>query len=213
MTNPFTYDTIVVASHNAGKLREINALLYPLGVTAVPVSQFSTDVPEETEVTFAGNALIKARAALAASGLPSLSDDSGLEVLALDRAPGVYSADWAERPDGTRDFGHAMAEVLQRLDGVADRRARFVCTLALVTPDGGEMVFEGQVTGTITNAPRGTTGFGYDPIFLPDGRDQTYGEIDPSEKHATSHRADAFGQLLAALRGENLSSHNKNPRS
>lgn len=197
----FPYDTIVVASHNAGKLREINDLLAPLGVSAVPVSQFSAEVPEETETTFAGNALIKARAALAASGLPSLSDDSGLEVMALDRAPGVYSADWAERPDGTRDFGHAMNEVLRLLEGAADRRARFVCTLALVTPDGREQVFEGQVTGTIADAPRGGTGFGYDPIFIPDGREQTYGEIDPAEKHATSHRADAFAKLLAALKG------------
>ena len=201
MTTAFPYDTIVVASHNPGKLREINALLVPLGVKALPVSQFSADVPAETETTFAGNALIKARAALAASGLPALSADSGLEVMALDRAAGVSSADWAERPDGTRDFGHAMAEVLRLLDGKADRRARFVCALALVTPDGFERVFEGQVTGSIVQEPRGTTGFGYDPIFVPDGHEQTYGEIDPEEKHATSHRADAFAQLLTALEG------------
>jgi XTP/dITP diphosphohydrolase len=195
----FPYQTLVLATHNKGKVSEINDLLAPLGVTAIPVTQFSADVPEETETTFAGNALIKARAACAVSGLPALSDDSGLEVMALDRAPGVYSADWAELPDGTRDFSMAMGKVLARLAGKPDRRARFVCTLALVTPEGFERVFEGQVIGAIADAPSGTKGFGYDPIFVPDGSDLTYGETDPAIKHATSHRADAFAQLLAAL--------------
>jgi XTP/dITP diphosphohydrolase len=199
MLQTFPYETIVVASHNAGKLREINALLAPLGVRAVPVSDFSDVVPEETESTFIGNALIKARAACSVSGLPALSDDSGLEVMALDRAPGVYSADWAERPNGTRDFDFAMGAVLRLLEGKDDRSARFVSALALVTPDGKEHVFEGQVVGRIAEQPLGDLGFGYDAIFVPAGSDQTYGQIDPDVKHAGSHRADAFRQLMTML--------------
>jgi XTP/dITP diphosphohydrolase len=195
----FPYPKLVLATHNSGKVTEINALLAPLGVTAVSAGSLGLPVPEETETTFAGNALLKARAAAKASGLPALSDDSGLEVAALDGAPGVYSADWAEQPDGTRDFGVAMARVLALLGERPDRAARFVCALALVEPDGRERVFQGQVRGTIADAPRGGRGFGYDPIFIAEGDSQTFGEIAPADKHAKSHRADAFAQLLAGL--------------
>lgn len=191
---------LVAATHNAGKVRELKALLEPLGFDVVSAGELGLDEPEETEMTFAGNALIKAHAAARASGLPALADDSGLEVAALGGMPGVFSADWAGRP---RDFGAAMAKVEAELEaiGARDRRARFVCALALAWPDGRERVFEGKVKGRVVWPPRGTRGFGYDPMFIADGETETFGEIDPEKKHAMSHRADAFAKLKAALLG------------
>jgi XTP/dITP diphosphohydrolase len=194
------FPKLVLATHNVGKLREIAALLAPFGVEVISAGSLGLPEPDETETTFTGNALIKARAACAGSGLPALSDDSGLEVTALGGAPGVYSADWAGVP---RDFGRAMDEVLRQMaaGGSTDRSARFVCVLALVHPDGREQLFEGEVRGTIAEAPRGTRGFGYDPIFIATGDTATFGEIDPDEKHAKSHRADAFAKLKAQVFG------------
>lgn len=189
---------LVVASHNAGKVREINALLKGRGVEAIAAGALGLKEPEETESTFAGNALLKARAAARASGLPALADDSGLDVAALGGAPGVYSARWAGE---ARDFRAAMARVEKELAGAADRSARFVCALALAWPDGAEAVFEGEVRGTLVFPPRGEQGFGYDPIFLPTGERETFGEMAPARKHAMSHRADAFRKLVEACFG------------
>ena len=192
---------LVLASHNAGKLTEIAALLEPYGIEAVPASAFGLPEPEETEDSFAGNALIKARFAAEGSGLPALSDDSGLCVEALGGAPGVYTADWAETPSG-RDWGLAMQKVedkLQALGPNASRKAEFACVLALVFPDGRAETFEGRIPGTLTWPPRGDVGFGYDPVFVPEGHSQTFAEMDPAQKHAISHRARAFAKLKAAL--------------
>lgn len=190
---------LVVASHNAGKVREINALLAPLGVTALSAASLSLAEPEETGVTFAENAALKARAAAAASGLPALADDSGLAVAALDGAPGVYSARWAG-PE--RDFARAMAEVQRALAerGSDNRDAAFICALALAAPDGEARVFEGRIDGRLVFPPRGTQGFGYDPIFIPVGETETFGEMEPARKHAMSHRARAFAKLLESWR-------------
>ena len=190
---------LIVASHNAGKIREIKELVSPYGVEAVSAAELGLKDPEETEKTFAGNAILKAKAAAEASGAPALSDDSGLEVAALGGAPGIYSARWAETPSG-RDFGFGMEKIRLKLEesGAADRRARFVCALCVAWPDGETAVFEDEVRGTLTFPPRGDQGFGYDPIFIPDGFDVTFGEMDPRQKHAMSHRADAFAKLRAA---------------
>jgi XTP/dITP diphosphohydrolase len=187
---------LVVASHNAGKVREIGALLSPLGVAAVSAVALGLPEPEETEGTFAGNAVLKARAAADASGLPALADDSGLEVLALSGAPGVYSARWAG-PE--KDFRAAMARVWRELQGARDFSARFVCALALARPGEAADVFEGEARGVIVWPPRGDHGFGYDPIFLPNGHARTFGEMSHDEKLPLTHRARAFEKLLAAL--------------
>ncbi|MDU8942542.1 RdgB/HAM1 family non-canonical purine NTP pyrophosphatase [Ovoidimarina sediminis] len=195
--------TLVIASHNAGKVREIAALLEPRGVMVTSAGDLNLAVPEETETTFAGNARIKAHAAARASGMPALSDDSGLEVAVLDGAPGVYTADWAETPEG-RDFYMAMERVwteLQNTGAAAPFTARFVCTLCLAWPDGTDAVFEGSVEGRITWPPRGTNGFGFDPVFIPEGHDITFGEMEPAAKHAMSHRADAFAKLVQGTFG------------
>lgn len=196
---------LVIASHNAGKLREIRALLLPYGIEPISAADLGLPEPKETGTTFAENALIKARAA-AGAGYPALSDDSGLEVAALNRRPGVYTADWAERQafegEPGRDWYMAMGKVegmLAEHGPDVDRSARFVCTLALVWPDGAEAVFEGEVQGSLTWPPRGARGFGYDPVFVPVGATQTFAEIPPEDKHAISHRADAFAKLVAAL--------------
>lgn len=196
------FEKLVLATHNAGKLREIAALIAPFGIKALSAGDLGVDEPEETETTFVGNALLKARASAAATGLPALADDSGLEVMALDGAPGVYTANWAELiPGGPRDFYRAMAGVEEALvkTGSTDRRARFVCVLALVMPDGDERVFEGEVWGTLASIPRGTRGFGFDPVFIPNGHTLTFGEMEPALKHAMSHRADAFAKFVAAI--------------
>jgi len=187
-------DSLVVASHNAGKVREILELLVPFGFAVKGASELGLPEPEETGSTFAENAALKAHAATAETGLPALADDSGLVVFALDGAPGIYSARWAG-PD--KDFATAMALIEQRLleSGSSDRSAKFVCALALAEPSRGTRVFEGEIQGRLITPPRGTRGFGYDPIFVADGMQDTFGEIEPSHKHAISHRARAFAKL------------------
>jgi len=192
---------LVLASHNSGKLREIAALVEPLGIDVLSVSSFGLPEPDETEDTFVGNARIKAHFAARETGLPSLSDDSGIMVDGLQGAPGVYTADWAETPNG-RDFPMAMNKVwslLEEKNVVEPRTARFCCTLCLAWPDGHDEIFEGFVQGRLVWPMRGDNGFGFDPIFLPNGETETFGEMDPAKKHGMSHRADAFGKLLASL--------------
>lgn len=195
----FSGSKLVIASHNKGKLREIAALLEPFGIEVASAADFGLNEPEETESTFAGNARIKAHFAAKETGLPALSDDSGIMVDALDGAPGVYTADWAETPNG-RDFPMAMTKVwtlLEEQNAPEPRTARFCCTLCLAWPDGHDEVFEGTVSGRLVWPMRGDLGFGFDPIFLPDGETQTFGEMDPARKHDMSHRADAFAKLVA----------------
>lgn len=199
MGRRFAAPRLVIASHNAGKVSEIGDLLRPFGVSAVAAGALGLAEPEETGATFAANAEIKALAAAIASGEPALADDSGLSVDALDGEPGIRSARWAGDP---RDFGAAMRKVEDRLKAggaitPAARRAHFVAALCLAWPDGHVETFEGRVDGTLVWPPRGPRGFGYDPMFVPDGRSETFGEMDPEEKHAISHRADAFRKLVA----------------
>lgn len=197
MARRLTEKRIVVASHNKGKVREIADLLRPYDIEPVSAGDLDLPEPEETETTFTGNALLKARAAAMAAGMPALADDSGYAVAALNGDPGIYSARWAG-PD--RDFSLAMRKVEEALQasGSDDRSARFICALALAWPDGEEAVFEGSVSGTQVWPPRGDKGFGYDPVFVPDGHDITFAEMEPDAKHGLSHRADAFRQLLDA---------------
>jgi XTP/dITP diphosphohydrolase len=192
---------LVIASHNAGKVREIRALLEPYGIEPVSAAELDLPEPEETGTTFFANAELKARSAADLSGLPALADDSGLCVEALNGDPGVFTANWAETPTG-RDWDLAMRKVedaLQAKGPDASRSAHFVCVLALAWPDGQVEWFEGRAEGALTWPPRGTVGFGYDPMFVPLGREQTYAELDPTEKHAISHRADAFRKLVEAV--------------
>lgn len=186
---------LVVASHNEGKVREIKALLGPLGVEPISAGQLGLAEPEETGLTFAANAQIKAIAAATASGFAALADDSGLCIEALDGAPGIYSARWA---GPTKDFRIAMNRVHDELrhKGLTTSRAKFVCALCIALPSGQAHAFEGEVAGHIAFPPRGDHGFGYDPIFIPEGMDQTFAQIDPALKHAMSHRAKAFDKLL-----------------
>ena len=188
---------LVIASHNEGKVREIADLLAPFGIEAVSAGTFGLAEPEETGDSFAENAALKAVAAARASGLPALADDSGLEVAALGGEPGIHSARWG---GDTRDFGLAMDRVHRELEaaGAKDPAAKFTCALALAAPDGRCELFEGKVFGTLTWPPRGTRGFGYDPIFVPEGRKETFGEMEPSLKDAISHRARAFEKLMLA---------------
>lgn len=192
---------IVLASHNAGKLVEIRALLVPFGITAVSAGELGFVEPIETEDNFAGNARIKAHFAAQESGLPALSDDSGIMVDGLNGAPGVYTANWAETPDG-RDFNMAMTRVwtlLEEKSAPKPRTARFVCTLCLAWPDGHDEVFEGTVEGRLVWPLRGDQGFGFDPMFQPLGESLTFGEMDPAKKHGMSHRAAAFAKLISLL--------------
>ena len=189
---------LVLASHNKGKLDEIDALLSPYGIETLAASAFGLAEPAETEDSFAGNALIKARFACAGTGLPALSDDSGLEVEALGGAPGVYTADWAETPEG-RDWMLAMGRVEEKLRPEDTRAASFVCTLAMVWPDGREALFEGRCAGTLVWPPRGVLGHGYDPMFVPEGDTRTFAEMTAAEKQQVSHRARAFAKLQAEL--------------
>ncbi|MEO1140372.1 MAG: RdgB/HAM1 family non-canonical purine NTP pyrophosphatase [Pseudomonadota bacterium] len=194
----FAGDTLLVATHNAGKLEEIASLLSPFGVTVIGAAEKGLAEPDETETTFVGNARIKAHAAAQATGLPALSDDSGIEIDALDGAPGVYTADWAETQTG-RDFVMAMTKAYDWLVAKEASRpwtARFCCTLVLAWPDGHDEVFPGTAEGQITWPMRGNNGHGYDPIFQPDGYGQTFGEMDRWEKNRISHRADAFQKLV-----------------
>ena len=189
---------LVLASHNKGKLREIADLLRPHAVEIVSAGDLGLPEPDETEPDFAGNARLKALAAARASGLPALSDDSGFCTAALGGAPGVLSARWAG-PE--KDFAAAMTKVHEGIGPDGDPRAWFVCVLCLAWPDGHTESFLGRVDGETVWPPRGTRGFGYDPMFIPAGSSLTYGETDPAEKHATSHRARAFAQLLASCFG------------
>lgn len=198
MGRAFTEKKLVIASHNQGKLREIRDLLGPLGIEVVSAGELGLPEPEETGATFVENAELKARAAAERSGLPALADDSGLSVTALDDAPGIYSARWAG-PE--KDFSRAMRKVEDALAqkaaaGNTDRSAAFVCALTICWPDGHAESVEGRVHGDLVWPPRGENGFGYDPIFVPEGHDRTFGEVDAEWKHSVSHRAVAFAKLL-----------------
>jgi len=186
---------LVIASHNKGKVVEIRDLLRPLAIDVVSAAELDLAEPEETGSSFVANAELKARAAANASGLPALADDSGLVVDALGGEPGIFSARWA---GPMRDFRIAMERVERELNGTGNRRAHFTAVLSLCWPDGHCESFEGRVSGKLTWPPRGERGFGYDPIFIPDGHDITFGEMDPAKKHTISHRANAFRQLLEA---------------
>jgi len=205
---------LVIASHNAGKVREIVDLLGPYGIEPVSAAELELPEPDEIGTTFIDNADLKARAAADLSGLPALADDSGLCVEALGDRPGIFSARWALADPhvpaeagpgevaGERDFGRAMGKVQAELEALGpevSRNAHFVCALALCWPDGHSEWFEGRVDGVLVWPPRGERGFGYDPMFVPAGHEQTFGEMDPAEKHSISHRADAFRKLVAAL--------------
>lgn len=193
---------LVIATHNAGKLREIRELLAPHGIECVGAAELDLPEPEEIGNTFVDNAELKAREAADLSGLPALADDSGLSVDALHGRPGIYSARWAEDETGNRDFGRAMERVWREVEAAgpeAGHDAHFVCALSLAWPDGAIESFEGKVHGTLVWPPRGDQGFGYDPMFVAVGFDQSFGEIEPSAKHAISHRAQAFRRLVAAL--------------
>ena len=204
MTRLLPSGKLVIATHNAGKLREIRALLAPYGMECLSAGELGLPEPAETGTTFAENALIKARASASASGLPALADDSGLCVSALRGAPGVYTANWAETApfEGGpgRDWYMAMGKVegkLAELGPDTPRDCWFACVLAIAWPDDRKMVFEGRVHGTLTWPPRGTLGFGYDPVFVPLGDTRTFAEFDPAEKQRISHRTDAFSKLVS----------------
>jgi XTP/dITP diphosphohydrolase len=204
MARRFEGDRLVIASHNPGKVQEIAALLQPYGVEVVSAGALGLAEPEETGSSFAENAALKARAAAASAKLPALADDSGLVVPALGGDPGIYSARWAG-PE--KDFGVAMEKVEKALGESEDpgkdgRRAHFTCALAIAWPDGHVETFEGAVHGTLVWPPRGERGFGYDPIFQPDGRKKTFGEMKPEKKHAISHRARAFKLFVDACFGK-----------
>jgi len=192
---------ILIASHNSGKVREIGALLSELGLSCDSAGDLGLAEPEETADTFAGNAELKALAAALSAGRVSLADDSGLSVDALGGAPGIYSARWAG-PE--KDFQSAMRKVEEALqaeakEGVLDRRARFICALSLAWPNGQVETFQGEIAGHLVWPPRGERGFGYDPVFVPEGEEMTFGEMDPDYKHRISHRARAFEKLLVRL--------------
>ena len=189
-------DRLVIASHNPGKIREIGELLRPYGVDVRSAGDAGVPEPAETGGSFAQNAALKARASAFAAKLPALADDSGLSVTALGGRPGIYSARWAG-PD--KDFGAAMRRVMDDLGDARDRSAAFICALCLAWPSGMVRHYQGRVDGALVWPPRGDRGFGYDPIFVPDGHDRTFGEMDPAEKHRISHRADAFAKLVADI--------------
>lgn len=192
---PFTNSKLVIATHNPGKLPEIAAFLDGFGISLISAGELGLAEPDETETSFTGNAILKARAAALASGLPALADDSGLAVNALNGDPGIYSARWA---GPQKDFTLAMQKVEDALQasGATDRRAAFMCALSLVWPDGHDETVEGTVKGALVWPPRGNNGFGYDPVFVANGYDITFGEMEPDTKHAIGHRADAFAKLL-----------------
>jgi XTP/dITP diphosphohydrolase len=192
MPRPFIDDRLVIASHNPGKVEEISTLLTPFRIAALSAASLGIPEPEETGDSFEANAALKARAAAQASGLPALADDSGLVVPALGGAPGIYSARWA---GPSKDFRIAMERVHCEL-GEQDRRARFVAVLALARPDGHLDLFRGEVAGALVWPPRGERGFGYDPMFVPEGGTATFGETEPPVKHRISHRARAFAKLV-----------------
>ena len=193
----FTAKKLVLATHNKGKIEEIKNLLAGRDIEIYSAADMKLPEPDEIENTFIGNATLKAKAAAAATNLPCLSDDSGLSVMALDGAPGVYSADWAEQvKGGPRDFDYAMKTVHEKMGNAADKSATFTSVLVIAHPDGTLMTAEGVVKGEIVWPPRGTGGFGYDPMFMPEGETRTFGEMKLEEKKKYSHRAKAFEQLL-----------------
>ncbi|NCC22789.1 MAG: RdgB/HAM1 family non-canonical purine NTP pyrophosphatase [Alphaproteobacteria bacterium] len=189
-------ETLVLATHNPGKVKEIGVLLEPYGVTVKSAGELGLPEPEETGTTFAGNAAIKSLAAAKGANLPALSDDSGLCVDALDGEPGIYSARWAG-PD--KDFSAAMEKVNEKLGDSANRAAHFLCVLALSWPDGETELFEGRIDGTLVWPPRGEKGFGFDPMFVPEGEQDTFAEMDPGRKASMSHRSRAFAKLVQAV--------------
>lgn len=189
-------DQFVLASHNAGKLREFTALFAPHNITVRGAAEFDISEPEETGTSFTANALLKARHSVQATGLAALADDSGLCVEAMNGDPGIYSARWAG-PD--KDFTMAMNKILDALKGTDNRNAAFVAVLALVTPDGEEITAEGRINGVIAESIRGDAGFGYDPIFIPEGEDRSFGDMTILEKQAHNHRARAFDALIKQL--------------
>ena len=195
MTRSFKEDTLIVASHNQGKVREIAALLAPYDMAVTSASALNLDEPIEDGDSYIANAAIKAKAAAMTAGMPALSDDSGLEVMAINGDPGLYSARWA-KPDN--NFSDAMQKVHDAIiaSGSTDRSCRFVCALALCWPDGEIVTTEGIIEGAYVWPPRGTHGFGYDPMFQLNGYEQTFGEVDPDWKHSVSHRAIAFQKLI-----------------
>ncbi|WP_338446130.1 RdgB/HAM1 family non-canonical purine NTP pyrophosphatase [Pelagerythrobacter marensis] len=204
MTRRLGSGSLVIATHNPGKLKEIGALLEPYGLKCISAGSLGLPEPAETGYSFVENALIKARAAAEASGIVALADDSGLAVDALGGRPGVYTADWAERQwfegDPGRDWYMAMGKVegmLAAQGPETSRDAAFHCVLAIAWPDGEHAVYEGSIAGSLTWPPRGTLGFGYDPVFIPQGHRQTFAEIDPAVKYRIGHRADAFAKLVA----------------
>jgi len=192
----FTEKELVIATHNDGKAREISDLLSSYVAVFHKAKSLNLCEPEETESTFIGNAELKALAAARAANMPALADDSGLAVAALNGDPGIYSARWAEREDGCRDFIMAMEKVKEAMGDAEDCSAAFICVLSLAWPDGRTESFEGRVEGVLEFPPRGDKGFGYDPIFVPKGYDQSFAEMDPGFKHTISHRADAFQKLV-----------------
>lgn len=213
-TPPVCEDTLLIATHNSGKVREMRDLLAPFAVEVATAAELGLAEPEETGTTFEENAAIKACAAARGSGMTALADDSGLAVEALDGAPGVYTADWARQPDGTRDFAKAMRDVEEKLQAIGAvtperRRARFVSVLCLASPKGSTRFFRGEVEGQLVWPPRGTRGFGYDPVFLPEGHRRSFGEMSAAEKHGwrpgggepLSHRARAFRLFAEACLG------------
>lgn len=201
MARLFNEDILVIASHNVGKIDEIAELFSNWDIQTVSAVELKLPQPTETGDTFIANAILKAQAAANDSGLAAIADDSGLEVQALAGAPGIYSARWAGQ---NRDFGLAMSRVQEKLGNSTNRRARFVCALALAWPDGHSEVFDGRVSGHLIWPPRGNKGFGYDPMFVADGHHATFAEIDPMEKHSKSHRALAFSQLTSACFGKKI---------
>ena len=197
----FVGKTLLVATHNQGKLEEFSYLLKPYGIRCIGAAEINLPEPAETETTFVGNARIKAHAAASATGLPALADDSGIEVDALGGAPGVYTANWAETPNG-RDFMQAMTRTWNALEAIAapfPRTARFRATMVLAWPDGHEEVFTGKIEGQLVWPIRGLAGHGYDPMFQPAGYDMTFAEMDLAEKNRISHRAEAFRKLVACF--------------
>ena len=196
MTRLFTESTLLIASGNSGKIAEIRALLAPYPIIVQSAASFGLAEPEETGLTFAENAQLKARYYSAHTTLPALADDSGLCVDGLGGAPGIYSARWAGE---NKDFNLAIARIEQELGGSTNRKAYFVCALSLCWPDGHVVTVEGTVHGTLVFPARGTFGFGYDPVFIPDGHTQTFGEMPHAEKENISHRSDAFAKLIAQV--------------
>ena len=195
-------EKLLIATHNAGKLAEFRELFTPLGLVLISAADLGLPEPEETGTTFVENARLKAHAAAGAAGMVALADDSGMAVEALGGEPGVYTADWAQTPTG-RDYQMAMRRVEDRLQAIGAsspglRKGSFNATLCLAAPDGRDDLYVGQVAGTMVWPPRGDKGFGFDPIFMPDGGRLTFGEMEPDAKHAISHRADAFRKLVAA---------------